>query len=88
MIKTECKILDTNPNFRGSLLFIWWEKNSSEHFHDAGETPPYIARDEIPLAYMKTCISTQKLCSLKEDKELKNAMVCNKYVQTSLSMSN
>ena len=27
-----------NPILRGSLLFIWCEKNSSNHFHVAGET--------------------------------------------------
>ena len=30
-----------NPILRGSLLFIWFEKkkkNSSQHFHVAGET--------------------------------------------------
>lgn len=29
----------TNPSLRGSLLFIWCEKNSSEHFQEAGGTP-------------------------------------------------
>lgn len=31
---------ETNPNSSGSLLFTWCEKDSSEHFQDASQTPP------------------------------------------------
>ena len=39
--------LEADPSLRGSLLFTWSEKDSSEHFQEAGETPTLNAEKHL-----------------------------------------